>query len=246
MKRTPPPDQHPPVRLTAEERAYFEAVEAHFIRLRGRPLILSPRELERTAGWHREGIPLRIVRRGIDRYFAKRFDRPAARQRAVSLEYCEDFVRQAWQESLDLAVGGNQGTPPGEERGRGETDQTLQRLMEGLERSRASLAPEHGDLALALDQARGALAVLCGRTDENLTVQSLEAELEQLDREVTEELLRTAGPEMHQRLREACYAEMKETAAGMDTALYNSTLERLTMRRLRHTFDIPEISLFAL
>lgn len=244
MKRTPPPEQQPHLRLTPEERAYFEAVEAHFIRLRGRPLILSPRELERAAGWHREGIPLRVVCRGIDSYFAKRFKRPEARQRAVSLEYCEEFVHRAHEESRQLAVGGAAESAPVVQ-GRGELEQGLQRLLQRLQQARAAQEESgHTTLVQALERSVDTVTRLLGR--QNLSVQDAEAELEPLDHEVTEELLGTTSPVLFRQVREACDAEMKELAGTMDPALYQSTLQRMTLRRLRNTSRIPEISLFAI
>ena len=251
MKKMPPPEQRPPVRLSPEERAYFQEVEAHFIRLRGRPLILSPRELERATGWHREGIPLRDVCRGIDRYFEKRFkNRPSARQRAVSLEYCEDYVRQVFEEARRLAVGSGTESVGG---GEGVLEQGLGGLLGGLVRARASLADDSSDrLAGVLDRAVSSVQTLLDRArssetpGEPLTVRETEAELENLDRELVAELRRLAGPAVLEALRASSDAEMREISGKMDPALYQATLERMTLRRLRQSSHIPELSLFAL
>jgi hypothetical protein len=250
MKKTPPTDLDPPLRLTPEEREFFQAVEAHFIRLRGRPLILSPRELDRAAGWHREGIPLRVVCRGIDRYFEKRFQRPSSRQRAVSLAYCEEFVRQVFKENRNLAVGGGTAAsdrPPGENR---ELEQGLQRLLQGLQRAQVELSGS--GLSAVLYRAVSTVQNLLGQyqnsdpADPPLTVQQTESELEPLNRELTSRMLLVAGPAAIAELRSACAAEIREIAVAMDPALYAATLERMTLRRLRQSYSIPEISLFAL
>ncbi len=238
------------MRLTPEEREYFQAVEAHFIRLRDRPLILSPRELDRAAGWHREGIPLRIVCRGIDRYFEKRLQRPSSRQRAVSLAYCEEFIRQVFEESRNLAVGGgpvSRDRVPGENR---EVEQGLQRLLQGLQRAQGQLSDSA--MAAVLLRAVSTVQALLRQyqnpepADLPLTVQQTESELEQLNREVTAQMLLQVGPAAMADLRSTCDAEMREIATTMDAALYETTLERMTLRRLRQSFSLPEISLFAL
>jgi hypothetical protein len=224
-------------------------VEAHFIRLRGSPLILSPRELERVAGWHREGIPLHVVHRGVDDYFSRRLQRPASRQRAVTLEYCEEFVRRAFEQSRDLAVGGDPEHPAAEEQGSGELRQGLSILLQRLGRAREKQQGHQAQgLVEALDRAVSAVRDLLDRSGSTagLSVGKVEAELEQLDSEVTEVLLLAAGEEAVADIRKACDAEMRETAGTMDRSLYQSTLRRMTIRRLRQSYSIPEISLFVL
>lgn len=43
------------------ERAYARAIEAAWARMKGRPVVLSPREFEIVSSWRRDGIPLRVV-----------------------------------------------------------------------------------------------------------------------------------------------------------------------------------------
>jgi hypothetical protein len=43
------------------ERAYARAIEAAWARMKGRPVVLSPREFELVSSWRRDGIPLRVV-----------------------------------------------------------------------------------------------------------------------------------------------------------------------------------------
>ena len=40
-------------------------------RLRGKPLLLSPRDVAVAREWHEAGLPLEAVLRGIDRFFAR-------------------------------------------------------------------------------------------------------------------------------------------------------------------------------
>jgi hypothetical protein len=251
MKKMPPPDQ-PPARTSPEERAYFQEVEAHFIRLRGRPLILSPRELERTASWHREGIPLQVVCRGIDRYFDKRFGTgSASRQRAVSLQYCEDFIREVLDETRRMAVGGGGAAVEGEG---GGLVAGLDGLLTRLEQARATLSgdPSLSDLVLHLHRASSVIHGLLERArivnppDGPLSVRETESDLEKLDRVIIDELRRNAGPAALEDLRRACDAEMQEVAGKMDPALYQATLKRMVTRRLRDSRRIPELSFFAL
>jgi len=241
MKKTPPPE-----RLSREEREYFQAVEAHFIGLRGKPLLLSPLELQRAAEWFREGIPLPVVCRGIDRYFEERFETPVARERAVTLKYCEPYVHRAHEESRELAVGdGDDG--PGRPEGKGEVIRALERI---LERTSASLE-SHGDPNDELSDMLGRIAEAVGRLREQaLTggpdVKSVESSLSSLDGEVVSILRRRAGEEQVARIRAECQSEIDSMSDTMDGELLHSTIERMTLRRLRELERVPEISLFAL
>src|SRR5260370_40504073 len=49
-----------------EDHAYFLAIEDHFVRLRGAPLLLSPADWHAARRWHQQGIPLELVRRALE------------------------------------------------------------------------------------------------------------------------------------------------------------------------------------
>lgn len=86
-------------------QAYFEAIEAVFIRLRGAPLLLSPTDWQVASEWFEAGIPLGLVRRTLETIFARRHER-GKRGRIQSLRYCSDPVWQAWEETRELEAGG--------------------------------------------------------------------------------------------------------------------------------------------
>ena len=74
-----------------EDHAYFQAVEEIFVRLRGAPLLLSPKDWHVARRWHREGIPLDLVARVLEEVFAKRKER-GTRGKMSSLRYCAPAV----------------------------------------------------------------------------------------------------------------------------------------------------------
>lgn len=242
MIKTPPPDL-PPVRTSPEERAFFQEVEAHFIRLRGRPLILSPRELERAACWHREGIPLQVVCRGIDRYFEKRFGSGSvSRQRAVSLQYCEDYIREVLDETRRMAVGGGSPAAGGESE---DLSLGLGKLLRRLDHALALIEDDSSRPGLVFQLERASTAIQ-GLLDRPLTVRETEGELTKLDRDLVDQLRQFAGSAVLEELRDACTAEMREVSGKMDPVIFQTTLERMIIRRLRDARQIPELTLFAL
>jgi hypothetical protein len=239
MKRTDPPE-----RLSREEREYFQAVEAHFIALRGKPLLLSPLELQRAASWYREGIPLRDVCRGIDRYFEERFETPVARERAVTLKYCETYVRKAFEESRELSVGeGDADHRPDRD---DEVARSLNRLKQRLQSAGEGRGHDDG-LAPILRRAEASVERMMAEAREgNLDVERAEAELAVLDGEAMAELRRRAGDDSLARITAACEAEIGAVGSPMDPELLKTTLERMVLRRLRELEQVPEISLFAI
>lgn len=86
-------------------QAYFEAIEAVFVRLRGAPLLLSPTDWQVASAWFEAGIPLDLVLQTLETIFARRKER-GTRGRIQSLRYCSDPVWQAWDEARELAAGG--------------------------------------------------------------------------------------------------------------------------------------------
>src|SRR3954453_16361708 len=77
------------------DHAYFQAVEEIFVQLRGAPLLLSPVDWQVARRWHREGVPLDLVRSTLEEVFAKRRER-GAKGRISSLRYCAPAVEAAW------------------------------------------------------------------------------------------------------------------------------------------------------
>jgi hypothetical protein len=89
----------------AADQAYFLAVEDIFVRLRGAPLLLSPADWQAARRWHRQGVPLEVVREALEEVFARRRER-GAKGRISSLRYCGPAVEAAWERHSDLAAHG--------------------------------------------------------------------------------------------------------------------------------------------
>src|SRR5215831_15951045 len=136
---------------TGADKEFYAAVEAAFIRRRGTPFLLSPRDFALLKEWRTLGVPLEAVEHGIDDAFSRREDRGAV-GRINSLSYCRDAVLSAWERRAEAAVGRGSG------RGTGEPDrpQVLNRLAEKL----AQVAERRPDLAEPVEAARRGLSRL--------------------------------------------------------------------------------------
>ena len=78
-------------RLT--EKAYVRAVEDAWSRVRGRAVVLSPREFELVAGWRRRGISLALVLEAL----AHQTRRASRRGGSRSLAALSPAVEAAWE-----------------------------------------------------------------------------------------------------------------------------------------------------
>src|SRR4029077_879820 len=93
------------------DHAYFQAVEEIFVELRGAPLLLSPADYRVAQRWHREGVPLDLLRRTLEEVFAKRQER-GAKGKVNSLRYCAPAVEAAWSDLRELTAPGQRAAAP--------------------------------------------------------------------------------------------------------------------------------------
>ena len=85
---------------------YFTEIEEHFVRRRGKYLLVSPMDWHLIASWREAGVPLHVALRGIDiamdSYHARQ---TRGNTRINSLCYCHDAVMDAYAGHLESHVG---------------------------------------------------------------------------------------------------------------------------------------------
>src|ERR1043165_6993714 len=89
---------------TEADREFFAAAEAAFIRRRGTPFLLSPKDFEFLKDWRALGVPIEAIEQGIDDAFSRREERGAV-GRGNSVSYCRDAVLLAWERRSEAMVG---------------------------------------------------------------------------------------------------------------------------------------------
>lgn len=88
---------------SAEEHAYFQAIEEAFLRLRGKAVLLSASDWQVARAWQRAGMPLELVLQTMTELFARARER---RGRSISaLRYFKAAVATAWEEVESLSAG---------------------------------------------------------------------------------------------------------------------------------------------
>src|SRR5215472_16074241 len=143
---------------TEEDRAFYEAAEAAFIRRRGTPFLLSPKDFVLLREWRALGVPIGAVEAGIDEAFTRREERGAV-GRVNSLSYCRDAVLEAWERRADAARGRG---------GAAEGEPDVAAGLASLEAELAACRERRPDLAAPLEAALAAFGRLArsGKTPE--------------------------------------------------------------------------------
>ncbi|HEY6322495.1 MAG TPA: hypothetical protein VJA16_13145 [Thermoanaerobaculia bacterium] len=205
-----------------EDHAYFLAIEDHFVRLRGAPLLLSPADWQVARRWHQQGIPLELVRRALEEVFARRRER-GAKGRISSLRYCAPAVEAAWTEHSELAAPGT--------RVEAEAFDAASRLA-----ALAAALPTSGD------ELRAELAALA---DAGLEPQAIEERLAELDRRTLDGALAALGTEERAALDATLDKAIGAVAGRLAAAEIERARGRLARQVLRERLGLPMLSLFS-
>jgi hypothetical protein len=205
-----------------DDHAFFQAIEEIFVALRGAPLLLSPTDWQVARRWHREGIPLDLIRGALKGVFEKRKER-GAKGRISSLRYCAPAVEAAWEERRELTGPGQ-----GPEAPAFDSAARLRALAEALPAG----FPGREDFAARMISLGG-------------DPQGIEEELAGLDRE----MLATAGGALDGAAQAEVAAAVEKTLDGLRGRLPAEELERsrerLTHQVLRQRLALPMLSLFS-
>jgi hypothetical protein len=204
------------------DHAYFEAIEEIFVGLRGSPLLLSPADWQVARRWHREGIPLDLVRRALEEVFAKRQER-GAKGKISSLRYCASAVEAAWADLRDLTAPGQRASAPAFE-----------------------VAPRLAALAAALPSGvRGFAGRIAALDSDSRDARVVEERLSALDHE----MLDFAAGSLDAAARAEIEASVEKTLASLAGRLPGDELERsrerLSRQILRQRLGMPVLSLFS-
>ena len=200
---------------------YYRTIAREFLKRRGAPLLLSPRDQAVIAAWEAKRVPLDAVLEGIGRAFEalRSRGRPA---RGVSLAFCDRQVEAAWAQHRDRAAGrrGAADARPGKR----------ERALKEVGQARRGLDAGDADIARLLDAALAVLAA--DRPDE--------AALERLDAEV-EEVLWNLAPEAGRRRAES---EVRRGLRGRKPSELEAAVRRTVVQAARSARKIPHVSLF--
>lgn len=216
---------------TAEDREFYAAAEAAFIRRRGTPFLLSPTDFALLKQWRALGVPLEAVEAGIDDAFTRREERSAI-GRVNSLAYCRDAVLSAWERRAETDRGKGSRAPGAEP----DPRPALAELIRRLEAVRSARPELDGPL-------ESALRSLARLDPSRKKPEEIESSLARLDKRLAGELY-AAFPEEE---RDALDRQVAKLLAGagdrMDAATAERTKRALSRRAVRERLELPRLSL---
>ena len=197
--------------------AYFQAVEEIFVALRGAPLLLSPADWQVARRWHREGVPLDLVRSTLEEVFAKRKER-GAKGRISSLRYCAPAVEAAWADLHELTAPARRAEAPAFE-----------------------VAPRLAALAASLSGQALAARITSLSGDP----QEVEEHLAALDRQMLDQAWEGLDGEARSEVETAVEKTLASLAGRLPAGELASSRERLVRQTLRRKLGLPVLSLFS-
>jgi hypothetical protein len=216
---------------TEEDKGYYQAAEAAFIRRRGTPFLLSPRDFALLEEWRALGVPIEAIEQGIDEAFSRREERSAT-GRVNSLSYCRDAVLEAWERRLHTSVG------RGSRIRAGEPD--VPRALEALAGRLRQVAGSRPDLAEPLESALRSIERL---EESRKSGEETEASLARLDKRLAGALHDALSERERRRLDAQVEASLARARIRMDAEAAERTARALTRRTLREFLDLPRLTL---
>ena len=216
---------------TEADREFFAAAEAAFIRRRGTPFLLSPKDFELLKEWRALGVPIEAIEQGIDDAFSHREERGAV-GRVNSLSYCRDAVLLAWERRSETVVG--RGT------GRALDSPPAPAALAAFAARLAEIASERPELAPPLDSARRSLVRLA---DSDRDAASVEQALVRLDKRLANAVYEALGEPERARIDAEVARQLALARVRMDDETAEKTSRALRRRAVREAAGLPRLSL---
>jgi len=218
------------------ESGYYQEVESYFVARRGSPLFITPSEWDLVGRWEQLGIPLVVVKEGIDRVF----ERPKTLLKPRRLGYCRQTVEAAFRRFRESSLGGSgEGTAP-EDSG---AEAHLLQISSRLRAVAAAWSETERTLALFLERTSDAVRSLSERAE--TAPGEVERELAALDGKLVVECEAVLGDAARDELRREAESSLESYRERMPEKIHRAALESGYRRRLRKKLDLPTLSLYS-
>ncbi|MBI5416460.1 hypothetical protein HZA55_00700 [Candidatus Poribacteria bacterium] len=89
---------------------YLDEIEKYFIKKRKKFLILNPRDWVLIEKWYNMGIPIKVVKKGVDQSFETFFsneENSKSGRTLNTIRYCESVILELWREYKENSIGVN-------------------------------------------------------------------------------------------------------------------------------------------
>lgn len=231
-----------------DSETYCREVESYLCRKNHGHLIriVGP-AFDQVCGWASQGIPLKVVFRGVDRY-VERYYAKGPRRRPVRIEFCEADVLDAfddWRRAVGVEPAADSTQDPEDERvaarPRESLSTHLDRVVARLVARRAgadrSLDTTLDEIVLELDTVRGGSKNLRGERRDTMLQR-----LRELDRRLVDTARATLDSETLQRITREADAQLAPFRSRMPSDAYARSHEACVHRLMREHARLPTLT----
>ncbi len=220
---------------------YFTEVEEHFIRRRGKSLLVSPLDWCLIEVWKETGVPLHVALRGIDQSFESAERR--SKRAPTSLFYCHPAVLEALEEYQRTSIGGDTESTEEAEEHPVPPGVSRQSVLDYLEELQQSFSERPGE---GLARVRKQLADLRFEVTRaaSLDFQRIASDLERMDQVVLEALKADLGADRVKELAKIARQETKIYRKRLSPEMYSRLEQHYLARKIREACGVPELSLY--
>jgi hypothetical protein len=232
---------------------YFTEIEEHFVKRRGKHLLISPMDWALIAAWRDAGVPLQVALRGIDIAMDGFLARKGSGSAKVnSLCYCHDSVMAEYGSHLESRVGessagAHQDAQDDDEFGKTEVLAFLSARINEIKQ----LSAKHyfGGITLeALSRISGRLEEVLEnvKTGNRFDSEALERDLQIIDNLLISELRSCISPEQMAEWENEAKTELEIYRKQLPRETYDRIRGNYLCKKIRRRFEIGELSLFQL
>jgi hypothetical protein len=238
---------------------YFTEIEEHFVRRRGKHLLISPMDWGLIAAWRDAGVPLHIALRGIDIAmdgFCSRQHRGSAK--VNSLCYCHDSVMAEYASHLESRIGESSAEGPtapadaaasaGDKEGP-ELEQVLKFITERIDEIKTLAAKQYpGEAPESIQRviARLQEVMLNLKSGSRFDSEAIERDFALIDQLLVEELGVCISPEQTDEWEKEARKELKVYKKRLPKETYAKIHGNFMRDKVHKKFGIGELSLFRL
>ncbi len=216
---------------TGADNSYFASAEAAFIRRRGTPFLLSPKDFALLTEWRALGVPIEAIEQGIDDAFSRREKRGVV-GRVNSLSYCRDAILGAWERRAETAVGRGSG--------RSAEEPDAPKALAALAARLTEVVAARSELEAAVAPVLRSLARLSVSGKDAASVEDSLARLDKRLASAVDEALPLADRE---KLDAKVAAQLAGARVRLDDDAAEKTGRALRRRAIRDALGLPRLSL---
>jgi hypothetical protein len=234
---------------------YFTEIEEHFVRRRGKHLLISPMDWGLISAWRDAGVPLHVVLRGIDIAMDGFFARQRGSSKVNTLCYCHDSVMTEYANHLESRIGESPGSgqepgeAPAETKDELSVAETLEFISERIHEIKSLAAKQSQESAhegIGRVLARLEEVLLNLKPSNRIDSETLERDLAIIDSLLVTELRSAITPEEMVEWEKEAKKELKVYKKNLPKETYEKILANFIRDKIHRKFNIGELSIFRL